>query len=349
MRGDKGKRNNHEFADKLRKFFDRRGVLIALLCFCVALMLISAFSIVRSLLILRDYRAEQAANEQAVSETADPYFVPTPEPTPLPTLPPTPVPTPEPTPEPTWSPYGWQNYEGSEYYVLYNGNALTGLHLLDGGLHYFNEYGQHAASVGVDVSYHNKGIDWEAVRAQGVDFAIVRLGYRGWETGILHDDDCFRQNLRGAKAAGLKVGVYLYSTAVNVKEAEEEAGLVLRRLNGFPLDLPVYFDTEQSGEYPWGRADRLDKTRRYEIITSFCRAIEDGGYRAGVYSGQNFLKNHVAFQTLTPYAVWLASYTRYNRLPDFPYEYGMWQFTDRAVVAGIRGVADLSAVYESRR
>ena len=195
------------------------------------------------------------------------------------------------------------------------------------------------------MSYHNKGINWDAVRAQGIDFAIIRLGYRGWETGMLHDDTCFLQNLRGAKEAGLKVGVYIYSTAVNAPEAKEEAAFVLTRLKGFPLDLPVYFDTEQSGDYPYGRADRLHKTRRYEIISSFCRAIEAGGYRVGVYSGQNYLKNHVAFHTISSNPVWLASYTVYNRLPDFPYTYDMWQFTDRGVVAGVRGAVDMTAVY----
>ena len=94
------------------------------------------------------------------------------------------------------------------------------------------------------------------------------------------------------------------------------------------------------------RADRLHKVRRYEVITSFCRAIEDGGYPVGVYSGQNYFKNHVAFHTFSDNPVWLASYTRYNRLPEFPYKYDMWQFTDRAVVAGIRGLVDLSAVWE---
>jgi len=315
----------------------RRALLLTLIGVCVLIMLTSLVSIMYSLHQFRLLDAEGAA-----PVSADPYFIPTPEPTTLPTSRPTPVPTPEPTPE---SPWGWREYGGKEYYLLSNNNLLTGLHLMDGKLHYFNEYGEHARVLGIDVSYHNKGINWEAVRAQGVDFAIVRLGYRGWETGLLHEDVCFKQNLRGAKAAGLKVGVYLYSTAVNVREAQEEAALVLSLLNGFPLDLPVYFDTEQSGEYPFGRADRLHKTRRYEVITSFCRAIEDGGYAVGVYSGQNYFKNHVAFHTLAKYPVWLASYTRYNRLPEFPYPYGMWQFTDRAIVGGIRGVVDLSAVY----
>ena len=320
------------------KRLDHRAVLIVVICLCAALMLLSLLSIIHSLRLMRAYSAAPT-----VTESADPYFVPTPEPTVTPTPRPTPIPTPEPTPE---SPWGWKEYDGYEYYLLENNSILTGLHLIDGKLHYFNEYGQHARAVGIDVSYHNKGINWEAVRAQGVDFAIIRLGYRGWETGILHMDECFEQNLRCAKAAGLKVGVYLYSTAANADEAKEEAAFVLSGLKGFPLDLPVYFDTEQSGDYPWGRADRLHKVRRYEIISSFCRTIEDAGYRVGVYSGQNFLKNHVAFHTLAKDPVWLASYTRYNRLPDFPYEYDMWQFTDRAIVAGVRGMVDMSAVFE---
>ena len=316
----------------------RRALLITLLCVCALIMLTSLVSIFYSL-----HRFRALSAEEPVSVTADPYYIPTTEPPLPPTPEPTPVPTPEPPPE---SPWGWKLSGGKEYYLLTSSNLLTGLHLMDGRLHYFNEYGEHAKALGVDVSYHNKGINWEAVRAQGVDFAIVRAGYRGWETGLLHEDECFRQNLRGAKDAGLKVGVYFYSTAVNVREAQEEAALVLSLLNGFPLDLPVYFDTEQSGEYPFGRADRLHKTRRYEVITSFCRAVEDGGYAVGVYSGQNYFKNHVAFHTLAKYPVWLASYTRYNRLPEFPYPYDMWQFTDRAVVGGIRGKVDLSAIYD---
>ena len=344
MRKGDRKPNMEKLAEIAKTLLDNRVFLIALISACVVIMIISAASIVRSLIIMHENALWEASApaEADPAATVDPYFVPTPEPTPDPTPIPTPPPAPEPTPELPW---GWKEYDGQTYYVLENNTLLTGLHLIGGKLHYFNEHGRHARSLGIDVSYHNKGINWEAVRAQGIDFAIVRLGYRGWETGLLHDDECFLQNLRGAKAAGLKVGVYIYSTAVNVREARQEAALVLERLNGFPLDLPVYFDTEQSGEYPWGRADRLHKVRRYEIISSFCRAIEDGGYAVGVYSGQNFLKNHVAIHTFAKDPVWLASYTLYNRIPDFPYEYDMWQFTDRSVVAGIRGVADMNAVY----
>ena len=339
MRKRSGKENRDRAAAALKRLVHSRGFLWAATAFCALMMLVSAFSIVRSLVLMRAVSQELPV----VAAEADPYYLPpeTPGESQAPVFFIPAMLTPEPTPE---SPFGWKEHEGARYFFLPNGYALTGLHRIDGKLRYFNERGQCAESLGVDVSYHNKSIDWDAVRADGIDFAIVRLGYRGWETGILHPDTDFEQNLRGAKEAGLKVGVYVYSTAVNAAEANEEASFVLAMLNGFPLDLPVYFDTEQSGEYPYGRADRLSKARRYEIITSFCRAIEAGGYPVGVYSGQNFLKHHVVYDSFSRYSVWLASYTRANRLPDFPYAYDLWQFTDQAVVSGIRRVADLSAV-----
>ena len=346
MRKDKGQQNRRTLADILRQLLDNRVFLIALICACVFIMCLSLYSIVRSLQIMRQNAAAELLTAQPAAQSPDPYYVPTPEPTPFQppeqVPPPTEEATPEPTPEPPW---GWKESGGSRYYLLENGDPLTGLHMVDGRLRYFNLYGQAASALGIDVSYHNKAINWDAVRAQGIDFAIIRLGYRGWETGLLHDDICFLQNLRGAKAAGLRVGVYIYSTAVNAAEAQEEAAFVLARLKGFPLDLPVWFDTEQSGDYPYGRADRLHKVRRYEIVSAFRRAIADGGYRVGVYSGQNYLKNHVAFHTLAEDPVWLASYTVWNKLPDFPYYYDMWQFTDGGSVAGIRGMVDMNVVY----
>ncbi len=121
---------------------------------------------------------------------------------------------------------------------------------------------------------------------------------------------------------------------------------MLALLDGFPLDYPIFIDIEDSGDYPNGRADRLSAVRRYEIVESFCRAIEDGGYRAGVYSYQNFVKfNKLDHQILAPHFFWFASYTKYNKLPDFVYPYDMWQFSDHGAVSGIRGVVDMNAVF----
>ncbi len=240
---------------------------------------------------------------------------------------------------------GFQDVDDLTYYFDRNGNAVTGLRQIDGKMYYFNLFGVKAAKLGIDVSYHNKGINWPAVKAQGIDFAIIRVGYRGWESGLLWEDDRFVQNLRGARGAGIDVGVYVYSTAVNPIEARQEADLVVGMLGGIPLEYPVYFDTEQSGDYPLGRADRICKADRAPIIQAFCNRVRDAGYTPGVYSGLNYLKNHVAYPMFAPYTTWLANYTRYNRLPDFPYDYDMWQFTDAGRVNGIRGIVDMNVIY----
>lgn len=225
------------------------------------------------------------------------------------------------------------------------GNPDPGLKNIDGKIYYFNQHGQRAKSLGIDVSFYNKGINWPAVKAQGIDFAIIRAGGRGWETGLIYDDDCFRQNLDGARAAGLKVGVYFYSTAINAAEAVQEANYVIKCLNGTKLDFPIFFDIEQSGEYPYGRADRLNKTLRSDTVNAFCSTVVNSGYRAGIYSGQSFLKYHIDYNSLSQYYIWLASYTRNNRLPSFSAHYDMWQFTDSGVVNGIRGKVDMNAIF----
>jgi len=240
---------------------------------------------------------------------------------------------------------GWQEIDGCTYYYDGYGNPVTGLKNIDGKLYYFNQYGIKAKSLGIDVSFYNEGINWSAVKAQGIDFAIVRVGGRGWETGLLYDDVCFQQNLNGARAAGLKVGVYFYSTAIDAVEAVQEASLVLERLNGTALDYPIFIDVEQSGDYPYGRSDQLSKTMRNEIVTAFCQTVINSGYRAGVYSGQNFFANHIDHSALTQYYIWLASYTSNNRLPGFGGHYDMWQFTDGGVVNGINGKVDMNVIY----
>lgn len=242
-------------------------------------------------------------------------------------------------------PMGWQEIDGKTYYYDGYGNPVIGLKSIDGKLYYFNQHGVKAKSLGIDVSFYNEGINWSAVKAQGIDFAIIRVGGRGWESGLLYDDACFQQNLVGARSAGIKVGVYFYSTAIDAVEAVQEASLVLERLNGVALDYPIFIDVEQSGDYPYGRSDQLNKTTRNEIVNAFCSTVINSGYRAGVYSGQNFFQNHIDHASLTQYYIWLASYTTQNRLPSFGGHYDMWQFTDSGVVNGINGKVDMNVIY----
>ena len=240
---------------------------------------------------------------------------------------------------------GWQNIDGKDYYYDVYGNPVVGLKNIDGRLYYFNQYGVKAKSIGVDVSFYNNGINWNAVKAQGVDFAIIRVGGRGWESGKLYDDVCFLQNLREARAAGLRVGVYFYTTAVDALEAVQEASLVVERLNGAALDMPVYIDMEFSGDYPRGRSDTLSIIQRTDIINAFCQTIINAGYRAGVYSGQYFFQHYLDYTTMSKYSVWMASYTSANKVPDFAGRYDIWQFTDSGRINGISGGVDLNVMY----
>ena len=165
----------------------------------------------------------------------------------------------EPAPE---DPYGWTSIDGKEYYQNEDGSFAVGLKEIGGKLYYFDINGVKASSLGVDVSFYNNKIDWNLVKAQGIDFAIIRIGGRGWGTGQIYDDRQTQWNLIAAHDAGLDVGAYFYSTAVNATEAVEEAEASLMKLNGMTLQLPLFIDMETSGDYPNGRSDTLTAGRR---------------------------------------------------------------------------------------
>ena len=238
---------------------------------------------------------------------------------------------------------GWQTIDGNTYYYNADGHKVTGLKSIDGLLYYFNQYGVRAKHLGIDVSFWNEGINWPAVKAQGIEFAIIRIGGRGYETGLLYDDVCFKQNLSGAKAAGLQVGVYFYSAAVDAMEAVQEASLVLDRLGGASLEYPIFFDTEPADTSR--RDGNLTKAQRTEIINAFCTTVHNGGYKGGVYSYLNMFKNSLDYFSINMYPIWLANYTSFNQVPNFSGRYDMWQFTDGGVVNGISGVVDMNAIF----
>lgn len=254
-----------------------------------------------------------------------------------------PAPDVEETPKPK---VGWQGENGRTYYYLSDETKVTGLNRIDGKLYFFNpNNGEKASSLGIDVSYFNNTIDWNAVKNDGIEFAIIRVGGRGWSSGLLYDDTQSYENLANAKAAGIKIGVYFYSTAINVEEAIQEASLAIQNLHGIPLDMPIYFDTENSGDYPYGRSDTLPPDQQTEIARAFCDTVINSGYRAGVYSGLYYFYEHINYGALTNYNIWLANYTRNYALPNFAGRYDMWQFTDSGKVNGIHGYVDMNVIF----
>lgn len=195
--------------------------------------------------------------------------------------------------------------------------------------------------MGIDVSKWNGDIDWDKVKADGVEFAIVRAGYRGSVTGSLVEDPCFKNNMKGAAASGVPVGVYFFTQATNEVEAVEEASAVLRLVSEYELDYPIYIDTEGAGGE--GRADGLDAETRTLVCEAFCRTIANAGYEAGVYASRSWLNNNLHTDRLKQYETWLAEY---RSVPLYQGYYRMWQYTSKGRVNGIKGNVDLNIRYE---
>lgn len=197
-----------------------------------------------------------------------------------------------------------------------------------------------AVSLGIDVSKYQKEIDWDVVAAEGIEFAIIRCGYRGMQTGALVEDPYFRANLEGAKKAGIKVGIYFFSQAVNAVEAVEEASMVLELLDGEAVDYPIFIDIEGGGGT--ARADQIDTDTRTLVCKYFCKTIKNEGYTPGVYSGRWYYYNKLHAEQLEEYTIWLAEY---RETPLYENRYDLWQYTSKGAVAGIEGYVDLNVSY----
>ena len=186
--------------------------------------------------------------------------------------------------------------------VARNSYDAAGFYKEDGFLRYGD--GTLGSEVGVDISSHQQSVDWEAVKSAGVDFAILRAGYRGYTEGAIQEDETFLTNLAAAKAAGLKVGVYFFSQALDKAEAVEEAEFVLNLLDGAELDYPIFFDWEDIEAE--ARTDGMDSVTLTACAVAFCKRVELNGYRAGVYFNQRFGFEEFDLRDLQDYELWLA-------------------------------------------
>lgn len=197
-----------------------------------------------------------------------------------------------------------------------------------------------SSRAGIDVSKWNGDIDWDRVRNAGVEFAIIRAGYRGSVTGSLVVDPRFAENMRGTAASGIPVGVYFFTQAVNEVEAVEEASAVIQLVREFHLEYPIFIDTEGAGGN--GRADGLDPETRTLVCEAFCRTIENAGYTAGIYASRNWYNNNLYVDRLDQYFIWLAEY---RSTPLYQGYYQMWQHTSKGAVDGISGNVDMNIYY----
>ncbi len=237
---------------------------------------------------------------------------------------------------------GWQTIDGKTYYYDKNGNYVTGEQVIQGAKYVFGDDGVLSTSsgtLGIDVSKWNGNIDWNKVKKSGINFAIIRCGYRGSSQGALIEDPQFRTNIQGATEAGLKVGVYFFTQAVNEVEAVEEASMVIDLINGYNLSMPVYLDVEGSN----GRGDSVSASQRTANVKAFCGTIQSAGYRAGVYSNKTWYTTKLNASALTSYHMWLAQYAA--SVTYTATRYDMWQYTSKGSVSGISGNVDLDLLY----
>ena len=197
------------------------------------------------------------------------------------------------------------------------------------------------ATQGIDVSVYQGEIDWKAVANSGIDFAMIRVGYRGYSQGTLQMDERFQANIEGALSAGLEVGVYFFSQATTVAEAEEEADFVLEAIREYPIHYPVVFDWEfiTTGT---ARTDGMDGQGITQCASAFCELVSVAGYTPMIYFNQDMGYLVYSLDQLDSSPFWLAEY---DSRPDFYYDFEMWQYTHTGSVPGIEGNVDLNLAF----
>ncbi len=237
---------------------------------------------------------------------------------------------------------GWQTIDGKRYYYVEGqggiGVPVTGEQIIGGTKWNFASDGSLAmnSTLGIDVSKWNGSIDWNAVRNSGVTFVIIRCGYRGSSTGALIKDQKFDSYIAGAEAAGLNVGLYVFSQAITEREAVEEASMAVTLASGHRISMPIFIDTEKASN---GRANGLSAGERTQIMKAFCETVKSSGYTPGIYASKSWFENQLNMGELNQYRIWLAQYASQA---TYGGKYDMWQYTSKGSVSGISGNVDMN-------
>ena len=201
---------------------------------------------------------------------------------------------------------------------------------------------------GIDVSVYNGRVNWGLVKRDGIEFAFIRAGFRGYGSkGTLNEDPYYKLNMQGARQAGVPVGVYFVTQAINENEAREEAYWVLERVRNYKIDYPIAIDIEAPGlENPNDipRTQNLDKNTRKRIARAFCETIQNAGYRPIIYCNVNWAYNYLNMSELSAYDTWIASYR--DNDPGYNGKYSIWQYTSKGQVGGVLGNVDRNICYK---
>ncbi len=239
------------------------------------------------------------------------------------------------------------NADGSwrETAAYYDPTAVkdTSWEEINGRRYHLDKNGNPDSLFGIDVSAWNDKIDWAKVKADGVDFAFIRVGGRFGKTGEIYDDSLGVTNIKEATAVGMPVGVYFFTQAVTVDEAIEEANYTLEKIKGLDVSLPVVIDSENMSG---GRHGKIDPKTRTDIIKAFCDTVKAAGYEPMYYAGMAWcVDGYVDVSRLTEYMHWCAQYWIRNQCDDFGVPYQIWQYSDSGTVNGIKGKVDCNIWY----
>lgn len=210
------------------------------------------------------------------------------------------------------------------------------------GYAFYKENEEITSIAGIDVSEHQGDIDWNAVKNAGIEFAIIRVGYRTYGGGEITLDTTFEQNLKNANAAGIKTGVYFFSQAIDPEEAIEEADAVIDAIRPYNITYPVIFDWELIiGDS--ARTDTMTVDNLADACISFCERVRSAGYTPMIYQNKNTTMFKLDLPKLKDYDFWLAEY---GDKPTYYYDYQMWQYSSTGKVPGISGEVDMNISFK---
>ena len=202
----------------------------------------------------------------------------------------------------------------------------------------YYEDGRQSSYVGVDLSKYNNEVDFQKLKAAGVDFVMLRLGSRGYGSGQIMLDEKFVEYITKATEAGLQIGVYFYSQAITEAEAVEEANFVIQNLVNYKLTYPIAFDMEYV-KNDSARIDALTREEKTKVAKAFLKTVKTAGYKPMIYGTKEWLIKEIDLTKLTDYDVWLS---QQEEEPDYPYQFQMWQYSLEGSISGVTGDVDMN-------